>query len=252
MKDHKIDDTLLGAFLDRELDEAETARVGQLIGEDSQLQDRLQSMENADLLLRNSFEQLMNETVPPHIEAAIGPAKDPAWSPLQALSRLLTPGFAGGFATAAAILVAVGLMSGDLLESGTGNATARGLQQALADTPSGVPATFPIEGGTAEILPVLSFRKAGGEICRQYEQTTTLPAGTTLASGIACSSGGSWRVVAFSEIANAGDEVTTGSDYVPAAGEESRVIDDLADGWIADAPFSRADEERLIRNGWRD
>lgn len=252
MKDHKIDDALLGAFLDRQLDEAETKRVGQLIGEDPELQDRLKSMENADLLLRSSFEQLINEPVPSHIEAAVGPVGKPAWSPLRALSRLLTPGFAGGFATAAAILMAVGLLSGDLLESGTGSATVRGLQQALADTPSGVPATFSIEGGTAEILPVLSFRKAGGEICRQYEQTTTLSAGTTLSSGIACNSDGSWRVVAFSEIANASDKGTTGSDYVPASGEETRVIDDLADGWIADAPFSRADEERLIRNGWRD
>lgn len=252
MNDHKIDDTLLGAFLDRELDAVETARVEQLVADNPELQERLQLMESTDAALRQSFEQLMRDPVPGHIEAAIGPARKSGWSPARLISGLLSPGFAGGFASASVILIAVGLWSGGLFETEGGATPENRLHQALASSPSGVPVTFTTDSGVTEILPVLSFRNTDGEYCRQYEQTIMVSGRTTQASGVACGGGNGWRIAAFAEVASSAGPPASGGDYAPAAGAGDRTIDELAEGWMAGAPFSRADEERLIRDGWRD
>jgi len=74
----------------------------------------------------------------------------------------------------------------------------RTTQQSLESTPTGKPSRWvnPDSGHSGTVTPTRTFKSAGGQDCREFEQTVTIDGRTEVAYGTACRQpDGSWKIV---------------------------------------------------------
>ncbi|MBX7247991.1 MAG: hypothetical protein K1X35_02960 [Caulobacteraceae bacterium] len=120
---------------------------------------------------------------------------------------------------------------------GPGGAASRSLAGALSAAPSG---RLEKISADASVRPVISFRTADGQACRQFAIEGKAPM-----SGLACRDGSAWRVRALAE--------TTGRSgaYTTAEGPGEDHVSEMVDGLIAGEPMDAAQEAAAISAGWR-
>ena len=231
-----IDDDMLMAFVDGELDEVNRARVERAVAEDPALQARLEQQRRLRDRLAAHYGPVVEEEVPERFRALLEanivtfpaarprPAR-PLWQTLTALAAtlvlglaigrtLLAPGGSGPFGVQGGTMVA----QGDL-------ATALDTQLASAqaqDAPTRIGVTF---------------ARGDGRPCRTFDSQA--------AAGIACRGDNGWQVMMTA--AGSGGQRT---DY-RQAGSGNVLVQQAAQEMMAGEPYDDAAERRARDSGWR-
>jgi hypothetical protein len=248
-----IDDDMLQAYVDGELDAATTARIDAALAQDDLLARRVRQVRALRAQLKAAFDPVLDEPVPAHLSALLRAASVQA--PI-APTPLPTPTARRGFGTGrhrasrrwwvpgAAVAASIALLAvalwwkqgGDLVRMHDGQQFAAGalseaLDQGLASAPD----------PHALIAIGLSFRSADGNICRSFVQHTR-PA----MAGLACHQAAGWSLAALSAAENpAGGELRQAASALPPAVQAA--IDARIQGEAFDAKQERAARDA----GWR-
>jgi anti-sigma factor RsiW len=228
-----IDEALLIAWVDGELDEVTRRRVDRAVAEDPALGERLAAHLCLRARLSDHYAPIAREPAPEKLralveaEAKVAPLRRPAttrwrgWGLGGAIAASLVLGlcighFAGGSSGPIVLRNGAMVARGDL---------ARALDSQLASAQ---------DGGALRIG--LSFRRKGGGWCRSFE-------GAAL-SGVACQGGAGWQVQQL------GPGTGPQADYRQAGSSDARLlatIDALIDG----APANAAEERAAAKAGWK-
>jgi hypothetical protein len=221
-----LNDELLCAYLDDELDVARRKQVAAALAADAGAQLRLQRMRDADRTLQAALPLQGGD----HFEAAmkariLGVA--PAWS----WRRHVLP-----WAAAAGI---AGLSAGYLLPRAITTQSGEELMQ-LAPAVQAMLETRPSGGAADGLAVVLTFRAGDSRFCRVFRGGSGAAAG----EGLACRSGsGTWQLTGW----DAGTD--SGEAYRPAGA--SPVVDAAMTALGGEPALDALDEARLISQGWR-
>lgn len=213
----EVDDDLLMAYADGELDGAATARVEQALEADPSLAERLGVFVSTRSALKAAFDpppavspqlaatvRAMATAAPQVVALSSHRAARPVWQPA---------------ALAASLALAVGLgagwfMGGTAPAPAPQMALAHGVEAVLASLPSGRSAALP-DGHRVSVLA--SFEDSRGTLCREITQEGA--GGAMLA--VACAAGSGW------ELRFAMATGTGGDSYRPASAPEA------LDAWLA-------------------
>lgn len=244
------DDDTLVAYLDGQLDEAQSVALEAALPHDPALRARLDALARASELAQRCLEPVLREPVPPALIAAIWRAPDPrartAGSTTRSgvaarLAHWLSPGPRLVIASLA-LAVGVGwlvmrpggaaLDAGDLIAEGA-------LSLALDTAASGQ--TLHTREATLSLLG--SFVAADGRACRAFEQRRG--GDDTLA--VACRDGTAqaWRV-AFAQQASADDS----PGYQPASDARAEAADTFLRETLRATALDAGEEHGFIERGW--
>ncbi len=130
----------------------------------------------------------------------------------QTLGTLIGAGLGGlagsqvGSGTGQLVAIGAGVLLGGLLGNEVGKSldkadiayAERNAQETLEYQPTGSTATWinPDSGNSGSITPTATYQSAGGEYCREYQQTVTVGGDEQSAYGTACRQpDGSWKLV---------------------------------------------------------
>ncbi|AEG47966.1 anti-sigma factor [Sphingobium chlorophenolicum L-1] len=227
-----IDEAMLIAWVDGELDEVTRRRVDRAIAEDPALAERLERHVRLRDRLSGHYAPVAAEPVPAGMQALLTESAKvvPLARPASRWRHWGT-----GAAIAASLLLGLGIghwsggpegpvavRNGAMVAQGT---LATALDTQLASARDGSPVRIG-----------LSFQRKGGGWCRSFEGQAV--------SGVACREGEKWQVQQL--VAGAGQD----TDYRQASSGDARImatVDALMDG----APLD-AGQERAAKNaGWR-
>jgi negative regulator of sigma E activity len=245
------DDVKLSAMLDGELGTEEQADMEATLANGTQLKAKLSQMRQTDEAVRVAFAAPMEEAVPDRfmkaIDAGLAAHEARVEDNVIPLSPVLKEAsndnarirWRTGGAIAASL--ALGLFLGTQFSAtGSDSLSSVALNKALNTVPSAQTASF-TKG--QNITPQLSFAKAGGGYCRQFNLT----AETGAKSGVACTKDGNWSVEALLP----GPQAASAEDgYVAAEGPTDARLDKAVDALRAGDPLDRAAEAAMIARGW--
>ena len=229
----RIDDDLLMAFADGELDEVTRARVERAIGEDPALKARLDVQQRLRTRLAAHYGPALEEDVPERLRALLetnvvdlaaarrAPVR-PVWQSFAALAATLVLGLAlGNMLTSPG---PIGVADGTLVARG---ALAEALDSQLA---SAQPAEAATRIG-------VTFTHADGRPCRTFEGEA--------AAGLACRGDAGWELLMTT--AGAGP---AGGSYRQAGSGNAAVLA-AAQELMAGEPLDADAERRARDSGWR-
>jgi hypothetical protein len=230
-----IDDALLMAYLDGELDAAEQARVAQAVANDPALQQQLETQRALRDRLRAHYDPVAEEEVPVRLRALLEPEivdldtararrARPVWQALAAIAASLAIGIFVGRSLPVGVEGPVTTRNGVLVAQGD---LAQALDTQLASA----------QPGDAATRIGVSFARADGAFCRTFE-------GPAL-SGLACREGARWHMV----MTAAGSGGRQG-DYRQAGNASARIAETAQD-LMAGEPLDAAGERRARDRGWR-
>lgn len=232
MNQSHLDDELLSAFLDDELEAADRARVQAALDQDAGARLRLERMRMADSRLRR--------------EIPVRPA-----SPIDPVAQYILNAESGAHASRPLLrrrpaLIALaaslaGVMLGFLLArsadpGAAGAMLASGALQRLLEQQASGEA---VSAGEEKLSVLMTLRSAGGQICRLY--TAERPQGG--GEGLACRQEDGWHVLAW--------DATTGNSSNFRTAAASPWLDAAMDRLEAD-PLTVAQERDLLSRGWHD
>lgn len=262
-----VNDEILIAYLDAELDPSGMDAVEQALDADRALRRRLQRLVASGEQLRFAYAGVVEEAVPPQLVQAIlaapaprartAPAANttPAISPTRWLSRWL--GTAHGpwmpTALASAAALGVGLWLG--LSQPTGGEVPRLAQhQPVADRAllvalESLPSGRVVEAAGRQIEVLASFQQPDGRICREFNSSER--EGDPLDHlGLACREpSGDWTLaVLASEERPAG---TGHGGYRTASDHQHHILDRYRQQHTLGQALEPADEQALLQHGWR-
>lgn len=214
MKPAEIEDTMLMAYADGELDAETAARVEAALEQDEALAERLGSFLSTRNMLKAAYDP--PPPVSPQLEAAVRAMAAPA---PQVMSLSARRAVWRPMALAASLALAVGLGAGWFVAApgrapGPQLALAQGAGAVLASLPAGGSADLP-DGQSLAIIA--SFMGADGTLCREVTQEGS--AGSVLA--VACKAEAGWEL-RFALATGSGGDI-----YRPASAPEA------LDAWLA-------------------
>jgi hypothetical protein len=226
-----MDDDLLMAFADGELDELSRARVERAIAEDPALRARLAQQQRLRATLAAHYGPTADEAVPERLRAMLetevvrlpAPKPRPRWQSFAALAATLVLGLALG-RTLLVPAGPVGIENGTMVAQG---ALAHALETQLA---SAQPADAATRIG-------LSFAATDGRLCRTFDSAAL--------SGLACRGDSGWQLMTT---AAASGGPRTG--YRQAGSGNPQVLAAAQELMAGDA-FDAAAERRARESGWR-
>jgi hypothetical protein len=239
----------LAAYVDGELDETESARVEAALEQDPTLADALARHMMLSTRLSAAFDPVLAEPLPDRLVAAVhggAPDLSPAGArrqtgrdnrgpALATRDRARAPSWRGWAAMAACLVV--GISAGLFTPHGqpivlNADMTARGALASALNTNLTADPQQAIHIG-------LTFRRAGGEVCRTFDM-----AGKGLA-GVACRAGPGWKVqVAVPSQTQAASDYRTASSL---PGPVAAAVDAMIDG----QPFDATAEKAARDHGWK-
>lgn len=239
----ELNDELLCAYMDGELDPATRARVEQALVDDAGARVRLERMRVADERLKAEIPLPALQPNDPLSERILG------GKPIAPASR---PPLRWGAAIAALAAGISGVVVGFVLSrpqetrivpivasapspSLSGASSSQLLLAALENGESGKMA---VEGDRS-VQIILTFESEDGRYCRAFGSHDAKAS----AEGVACRSDGQWQVVAW-------DGTADPNEGFRAAGA-SELIDDAMDRLGGSAALEVADERALIEQQWR-
>ncbi|MCP1470884.1 hypothetical protein J3E64_002577 [Sphingobium sp. OAS761] len=228
-----IDEAMLMALVDGELDEVNRRRVERAVAADPALAERLATHRRLRARLSGHYAPVAEEAVPKRFlalleqESTMVPMRRraPAWR-----------GWATGGAIAASLVLGLGI---GRFSSGTdagpiglhnGNLVAQG---ALADA---LDTQLASAQDDAAIRIGLSFRRKGGGWCRSFDGVV---------AGVACRQGKDWQVK--QALPGAGHHAAT---YRRASSADARIMDTV-ESLIDGAPVDAVGEKMARSSGWQ-
>jgi len=227
-----IDDEVLMAYADGELDELNRTRVERAIAEDPELRGRLEQQQRLRAILTAHYRPAIEEVVPDRLRglletnvAAFAPPRRPRpmWQDFAALAATLLLGLALGRTLFAPAVGPVGIEDGALVARGP---LADALETQLASA----------QAADASTRIGLTFAASDGRLCRTFDSAPV--------SGIACRGDRGWQLIMTA--AGAGG---TRGDYRQAGGNS--LVAQAAQELIAGAAFDADAERRARDSGWR-
>ncbi|WP_327753524.1 anti-sigma factor [Sphingobium sp. SJ10-10] len=228
-----IDEAMLIAWVDGELDEVTRRRVDRAVAEDPALAERLEMHRRLRERLSGHYAPVEAEPVPAGLRALLeGNAK------VVPLVRPAAPRWrhwGTGGAIAASLLLGLGI--GHLSGGPEGPiAVEKGAMIARGELASALETQLASAQEDAPIHIGLSFRRKGGGWCRSFEGQAV--------SGVACREGEGWQVQQL--VPGAGQQMA----YRQASSGDARImatVDALIDG----APLDAAQEKTAKDKEWR-
>ncbi len=245
MTGNEIDDEMLMAYADGELDASDAARVETVLRDDPDMAERLVVFTGTREVMRAAADVKRAEPVPEDVvaraKAAIDASRSDGAGKVLPFRRSDRPHVFRPAALAASLAIA-GFLGGYLLSPKVPGDSGQEFRFAILDTPGlsdalrRVPAgeRMAIEGG--EIAVIASFRDADGAFCREFELDASNA--STLVS-VACWSGTDWDP-RLAVVATADDE----TQYAPASSLET--LDTYLTAIGAGAPLSPEDEASAL------
>ncbi|MCI4589689.1 anti-sigma factor [Sphingobium sp. BYY-5] len=226
-----IDEAMLIALVDGELDEVNRRRVERAVADDPALATRVEAHRRLRARLSGHYGPVAEEPVPERLRALLEDSAK-VTPMVRPVARWRNWAMGGAVAASLVLGLGIGRMSGGeagLIGMHDGVMVARGaladaLDSQLASAQDGAP-----------IRMGLSFRRKGGGWCRSFEG---------MVAGVACRDGESWQVQ--QALPGAGQS----TDYRQASSADARVmatVDTLIDG----APVDAAGEKAAQAAGWR-
>jgi len=231
-----IDDDMLMAFVDGELDEVNRARVERAAAGDPALQARIEHQQRLRDRLNAHYGPTADEEIPERfrtmLETNVVPfpaaprTARPLWQTLTALAATLVLGLVIGrtLLAPAPAVGPFGVEGGTMVAQGE---LAEALETRLA---SAQPQNVATRIG-------VTFRNNDGRACRTFDSQA--------AAGIACRGDPGWQVMMTA--AGSGPQR---SDY-RQAGSENLVVQQAAQEMMAGEPYDDAAERRARDSGWR-
>ena len=230
----ELNDELLCAYLDGELDAATRVRVVTALETDTGGRVRLERMRAADRRLRQEIPVPPAVVDDPLVQVIL---KEDGWRPVSTrVSRFRW------YTMAALAAGLAGVVLGWLLATQRGaeprfadDARAVGLLHSVLESgASGTHLTRDGEGASVMLTTVA----ADGRVCRLFG--TTQPG--RAAEGVACREAGAWRIVAWDSVAPSAGE------YRPAGA--SPLLDAVLDR-VGGEPLTAQEEQALLARSWR-
>lgn len=244
MKRAEINDEVLSAYMDGELDEGETLEVRDAIEKTPALGERLAALMAADALVRKHAHALDRKPMPADVLRRIEqqPGAAEAEEPE---SRVIHVDFLrrgcryvqNHAAAAACLVLALGLVVFVVGRMDGRAVPVTEYSSALASSTSGD--TVMLDDANM-LVARFSFRDESDRFCRQYRLQT--PAQST--ENVACRDDNGWVVVASLDAT-----LADGGEYRPAS--QLPAMESLLDEMMAGEPLSLTEERQLIRNDWR-
>ena len=233
-----IDDDLLMAYADGELDEIARARIERAVAADPALRARLEQQQRLRATLAAFYNPTAEEAVPERFRAMLDTdvvdfaaakarrarAARPLWQNFAALAATLVLGLALGRTLLLPAAGPVGIENGNMVAQGQ-LATALDTQLASAQAPDAATRI-----GT-------SFAATDGRLCRTFDSGAM--------AGIACRGEQGWQLMMTS--AGSGGQR---SDY-RQAGSAAPLVAQAAQELMAGDPFDAAAERQARDSGWR-
>lgn len=248
MKRAEINDEVLSAFMDGELDAAVALNVREAIKEDAALGERLAELTCADELVKTHAHALDQQPLPAELLQRLEASQSLTQSrviPVDFMRRRLRSGFHRGLhliqhhqAVAASVVVMLGLMA--FVVGRSDYQTVPNMSEyvpVLASSMSGETITL---DDSNTLITRFSFQHENGHYCRQYRLQT--PGQST--ENIACRGDQGWMVIASLDAA-----LADGGEYQPAS--QLPAMESLLDAMMPGAPLSLTEENHLIQNSWR-
>ena len=227
----QIDDGLLMALADGELDEVTRARVERAVAEDPALEARLDVQRRLRARLAAHYAPAAQEEVPERLRAMLetnvvsfAPARRarPMWQSLAALAATLVIGLALGRTLTTP--GPIGVERGTMVAQG---ALADALETQLASA----------QAPDAATRIGVTFNRADGRPCRTFDSAAV--------SGLACRGGDGWQLM----MTAAGSGRARGE--FRQAGSASPLVLQAAQEAMAGAPLDAAAERRARDSGWQ-
>jgi hypothetical protein len=263
-----IDDTVLLAYLDGQLDDAQYAPVEDALADSATLRERLQALVDSGERVQRAFDAKLQEAVPTHLVEAImqaplnlvpperAAAPAPTRRPWQRVASAWghwwpTPA-QGGWGRAAFASVAVlglGVWLGQALQNDAhpGAVLAQGravsdpaLASVLELAPSGRRLATP--QGHVEVLA--TFERPDGALCREFERQQ----GAQVDAGIACR-GAAAEIMPW-QVAMVASDTRSGTGYQTASDAQHQAVNRFVDEQLPGAPLDAAAERALIARAW--
>ena len=230
-----IDDDILMAFVDGELDEIARARVERAVAADPALRARLEQQRKLRATLAAFYGPTAEEAVPERFRAMLesnvvafpepkARAPRPLWQSVIALAATLVLGLALGRTLLAPTGGPVGVANGTMVAQGP-LATALDTQLASAQAPDAATRI-----GT-------SFAASDGRLCRTFDSAAM--------AGLACRGDQGWQLI----MAAPGSAPAQGG--YRQAGSANPLVAEAAQGLMAGEPFDATAERRARDSGWR-
>lgn len=227
----QIDDDLLMALADGELDGVTRARVERAVAEDPALKARLDVQQRLRARLAAHYAPAVEEEVPERLRAMLetnvvgfAPARRarPMWQSFAALAATLVLGLALGRTLTAP--GPIGVERGTMVAQG---ALADALETELASA----------QAPDAATRIGVTFSGADGRLCRTFDSAA--------ASGLACRNGAGWQLM----MTAAGAGGSRGEFRQAASGNP--LVLQAAQEIMTGAPFDDTAERRARDSGWR-
>ncbi|MEX2650072.1 MAG: hypothetical protein WD673_13765 [Alphaproteobacteria bacterium] len=216
MNNEILDDGILVAYVDGELDEKRRRKIEAALSEDADAADKVRLMAGSARLLRGAYDEVFDLPVAARLRAMLDAARSqPRMAARRGwLGRLLGVGRAAPLAVAAACAaaLALGVFVGRLepgpettyvpasLESKSGVVLLEPQVRALETGADGVEIGYDRSdiGVRAAMTPLAAFAGPDGLTCRPYRDRIEHAAGPVTMVGIACRVGdGSWTALEF-------------------------------------------------------
>ncbi len=281
-----LNDDVLIAYADGELDEKTTAEVEAALRKDPVAQEIVQKFQEAARLAGEAFDDPMQEEVPerllklfeePEAEDAPQQSPAPAASNVAELSQIRAARktkshtnvtadeaqssfrrYALPLAASVALIIGIGGGIGlsnfnapsapGVIAAGT-IPQSSALHAALENIPSLQTLEEVSQDGLTrnQIEPLLSFVDTNNRHCREYRVIGSGTTGTQDLTGVACrSDGGAWT----QQIAVV-QEVPASSVYRPASGQANSALETFLSENMKGEPLDDDAEARLLGSGWR-
>ena len=229
----QVDDEMLMALADGELDSAQAEAILRLAESDPTVAARLARFRRSRQVVADAFAPLQNAPVPEALTSAVMQGRR-AWS--------IRPVWALPIAAAlAGVGVALGiLLSPPDVDRSTLLATVAAIDWGLdlAQTPTGGDIEVTTGGRILEARVTGTYPTQRGD-CRSF----VVSADAGQVNGMACLDGLGWQTVLLLPV--------SGDSYVTASDTASAAIDILLDSFEAEPPLEPTDEARRISDGWR-
>lgn len=225
-----LNDELIGAYLDGELDAEKRALVEHWLASDKGAARRLARMRSADDMVRLAVPRVAT------------PEADPLAAMILAPEVSTQPKRQIWVRQAAALAAACvfGVLLGRATLSRDGDQSLWAMTPALSDVLDVLPSGQSTSIGDNQIEIALSLRSEAGDVCRQYRATSDNEA----VDSLACRRDGAWRVVA--QAADAPDS----SEMYRTAGSAT-VIDAAIAQLGAVEALDASQEAAFVQGGWR-
>lgn len=232
----KVNDEMLMAYVDGELDREMAADVQRAMESDPSLARSAEEFRQARQMARSAFAAVKSEPVPDRLIAAVMNAGN---SNVGSLRRNWTTRAALPLAASIAIAAGIGgyWLASQSTQHGISVLGGGAVAEALGATPSGTERTLRIANGEVRLKTLATYKVDGG-VCRTFE----LAAASTL-RGVGCAHGGKWSVGVAVAAAGTGQ-------FAPASAGAPAAVDAYLDALDAQGPLN-AEEEAALAKGAR-